>query len=135
LLFRSTYSQELKKIRDSQNSGAGTDSVYSPSVVWFKTMDESLRNISSTMTLGLMTISCRMDRFKYTINVGKRIYYVQSHLKRKIYLQEFLENFSILKPYVFFGLTNMFYRMHNTLTLRSLIASTKEHFTHQCRCI
>ncbi|KAF5296251.1 hypothetical protein FQA39_LY12588 [Lamprigera yunnana] len=48
--LRSTYSQELKKIKDSKKSGAGTDTIYVPTIKWFKIMDESLRNINSILT-------------------------------------------------------------------------------------
>ncbi|XP_045785921.1 uncharacterized protein LOC123881249 [Maniola jurtina] len=48
--IRSTYSQELKKIKDSKKSGAGTDTVYIPSVKWFSLLDASLRNLTSTLT-------------------------------------------------------------------------------------
>ncbi|KAF5298989.1 hypothetical protein FQA39_LY11621 [Lamprigera yunnana] len=48
--LRSTYSQELKKIKDSKKSGAGTDTTYVPTIKWFKIMDESLRNINSILT-------------------------------------------------------------------------------------
>ncbi|KAF5294813.1 hypothetical protein FQA39_LY00297 [Lamprigera yunnana] len=48
--LRSTYSQELKKIKDSKKSEAGTDTIYVPTIKWFKIMDESLRNINSILT-------------------------------------------------------------------------------------
>ncbi|KAF5288641.1 hypothetical protein FQA39_LY15336 [Lamprigera yunnana] len=48
--LRSTYSQELKKIKDSKKSGAATDTIYVPTIKWFKIMDESLRNINSILT-------------------------------------------------------------------------------------
>ncbi|XP_012547131.1 uncharacterized protein LOC101740234 [Bombyx mori] len=48
--IRSTYSQELKKIKDSKSSGAGTDTIYIPSVKWFSLLDASLRNLTSTLT-------------------------------------------------------------------------------------
>ncbi|XP_060809924.1 uncharacterized protein LOC106140308 [Amyelois transitella] len=48
--IRSTYSQELKKIKESKNSGAGTDTVYIPSVKWFSILDASLRNLNSILT-------------------------------------------------------------------------------------
>lgn len=41
--LRSSYAQELKKIAASTKSGASTDNVYVPKVVWFKTMDSFLR--------------------------------------------------------------------------------------------
>lgn len=49
-LFRSTYSQELKKIKDSKSSGAGTDTIYIPSVKWFSLLDASLRDLTSILT-------------------------------------------------------------------------------------
>ncbi|KAK9702999.1 hypothetical protein QE152_g29591 [Popillia japonica] len=48
--IRSTYSQELKKIKDSKNSGAGTDTVYIPSIKWFSLLDASLRTLTSILT-------------------------------------------------------------------------------------
>nr|CAI5826646.1 unnamed protein product [Callosobruchus analis] len=48
--IRSTYSQELKKIKDSKNSGAGSDMVYVPSVKWFSLLDASLQNLTSALT-------------------------------------------------------------------------------------
>ncbi|KAK5648149.1 hypothetical protein RI129_003041 [Pyrocoelia pectoralis] len=48
--LRSTYSQELKKIKDSKKSGTGTDTIYVPTIKWFQIMDESLRNLNSTLT-------------------------------------------------------------------------------------
>lgn len=47
--IRSTYSQELKKIKESMKSGAGTDSVYTPSLKWFRMADDTLRNIQSEL--------------------------------------------------------------------------------------
>ncbi|KAK4883823.1 hypothetical protein RN001_000094 [Aquatica leii] len=41
--LRSTYSQELKKIKDSKQSGAGADSVYVPHVKWFAEMHSFLQ--------------------------------------------------------------------------------------------
>lgn len=41
--LRSTYAQELKKIKDSKKSGAGTDSVYVPHVKWFEEMHAFLQ--------------------------------------------------------------------------------------------
>lgn len=48
--FRSTYSQELKKIKESKKSGAGADTIYIPSVKWFSILDGSLRNINTILT-------------------------------------------------------------------------------------
>ncbi|CAH2085039.1 unnamed protein product [Euphydryas editha] len=48
--IRSTYSQELKKIKDTKNSGAGTHTVYIPTVKWFSLLDASLRNLPSILT-------------------------------------------------------------------------------------
>jgi hypothetical protein len=36
--LRNSYSQELRKIEDSQKSGAGADDVYVPKVYWFAAM-------------------------------------------------------------------------------------------------
>ncbi|KAK4876607.1 hypothetical protein RN001_009113 [Aquatica leii] len=41
--LRSTYLQELKKIKDSKKSGAGADSVYVPHVKWFADMHSFLQ--------------------------------------------------------------------------------------------
>lgn len=41
--LRSSYCQELKKIADSERSGSGTDSVYVPKVIWFRTMNSFIR--------------------------------------------------------------------------------------------
>ncbi|XP_068250488.1 uncharacterized protein [Palaemon carinicauda] len=43
----STYSQELRKIKESKKSVAGTDSVYTPSVKWFTILDECLGNMNA----------------------------------------------------------------------------------------
>lgn len=56
--FRSTYSQELKKIKESKSSGAGTDMVYVPSVKWFSLLDESIRNINSILTESESNLVC-----------------------------------------------------------------------------
>ncbi|CAH2098281.1 unnamed protein product [Euphydryas editha] len=48
--IRSTYSQELKKIKDTKISGAGTDTVYIPTLKWFSLLDASLRNLTSVLT-------------------------------------------------------------------------------------
>ena len=41
--LRSSYSQELKKVADSERSGRGTDEVYKPKVFWFEQMDRFIR--------------------------------------------------------------------------------------------
>ncbi|GBP22649.1 hypothetical protein EVAR_13929_1 [Eumeta japonica] len=48
--IRSTYSQELKKIKDSKSSGAGTDTIYIPSVKWFSLLDASLRKLNAILS-------------------------------------------------------------------------------------
>lgn len=45
--IRSTYSQELKKIKNSKKPGSGADTVYVPSIKWFKSLNEALNNIDS----------------------------------------------------------------------------------------
>lgn len=41
--LRSTYAQELKKVRESNCSGAGTLEIYTPSLNWFKEMADFLQ--------------------------------------------------------------------------------------------
>lgn len=42
--FRSTYNQELQKIKNSEKSGAGTGELYKPSLKWFDDMDYIMKN-------------------------------------------------------------------------------------------
>lgn len=42
--LRTTYHQELKKIKDSMRSGAGSSDVYKPTIPWFKEMHSFLEN-------------------------------------------------------------------------------------------
>lgn len=44
--LKSTYSQELKKVKQSTKSGAGTDEVYNPHIKWFKLLDDALKNVN-----------------------------------------------------------------------------------------
>ena len=41
--LRSSYCQELKKIANSERSGAGTDEIYKPKVFWFEQMHSFIR--------------------------------------------------------------------------------------------
>lgn len=41
--LRNAYSQELRKIKESEVSGAGADDLYTPTVYWFQLMDNFLR--------------------------------------------------------------------------------------------
>lgn len=43
--IRSTYSQEKKKISESKKSGAGSSDVYTPTLKWFKILDDALNVI------------------------------------------------------------------------------------------
>ncbi|KAF5283217.1 hypothetical protein FQR65_LT14046 [Abscondita terminalis] len=42
--LRTTYHQELKKIKDSMRSGAGSSDVYKPTIPWFKEMHSFLED-------------------------------------------------------------------------------------------
>lgn len=44
--IRSTYSQELKKIKASETSGAGMDSLYKPNVKWFTILHDPLKSVN-----------------------------------------------------------------------------------------
>ncbi|XP_047517041.1 uncharacterized protein LOC125057407 [Pieris napi] len=43
--IRSTYSQEVKKIKESMKSRAGADSIYKPNVKWFDILHDVLRSV------------------------------------------------------------------------------------------
>lgn len=47
--IRSTYSQELKKIKDSVKSGCSADSIYVPSIKWYQILDNVLRGSNIEM--------------------------------------------------------------------------------------
>ncbi|XP_025203180.1 uncharacterized protein LOC112600218 [Melanaphis sacchari] len=61
--IRSTYSQELKKIKDSKRSGAGTDTIYVPSIKWFNILYDTLRSINSELTESHSNLVC----IQYTV--------------------------------------------------------------------
>lgn len=44
--LRSTYVQEVAKIKKSESSGAGTDDVYIPKMKWFQVMYSFLQKIN-----------------------------------------------------------------------------------------
>lgn len=44
--IRSTYSQELKKIKDSTKSGSGTDDIYKPTIKWFDMLHQALNSVN-----------------------------------------------------------------------------------------
>lgn len=44
--IRSTYSQELKKVKDSKKSGTGT--LYIPSLKWYATLDRAVKLVAAT---------------------------------------------------------------------------------------
>ena len=48
--LRNTYGQELNKIEKSLKSGMGTEDVYTPSLKWFKIMDQFLRRTKEKRT-------------------------------------------------------------------------------------
>lgn len=41
--LRNSFCQEMKKIADSERSGAGTDDIYKPKVFWFEHMNSFIR--------------------------------------------------------------------------------------------
>ncbi|XP_041969533.1 uncharacterized protein LOC121726304 [Aricia agestis] len=43
--LKSTYSQEVKKVRLSTKSGAGRDAIYNPRIKWFKLFDDALKAV------------------------------------------------------------------------------------------
>lgn len=44
-IIRSTYSQELKKIRESRKYGSSTDEIYVPTLKWFPILHDTLMTI------------------------------------------------------------------------------------------
>lgn len=48
--IRSTYAQEIKKIKESKDSGVEADLVYIPSLKWFSLMDERLQSVNTIQT-------------------------------------------------------------------------------------
>lgn len=46
-IIRSTYFQELRKIKDSLQSGANGYNVYVPNIKWFKMFDDALKSSRS----------------------------------------------------------------------------------------
>jgi hypothetical protein len=65
--IRSHYCQELKKIRNSKISGSGPDSVYKPTLVWFKTVDAFLRPFTA-QTAQCKSVSTLLLHFNYSCN-------------------------------------------------------------------
>ena len=43
--LKDCYRNELNKINRSKKSGAGTDDIYTPKLVWFSKADSFLRNV------------------------------------------------------------------------------------------
>jgi hypothetical protein len=48
--IKTVYRQELSKITKSKKSGAGTNNLYKPKLVWFEKADSFLRGVTATRT-------------------------------------------------------------------------------------
>lgn len=46
--IRSTYYQELKKVKDSMGTGSGADDVYKPNVKWYDTLNAVMQMVVPT---------------------------------------------------------------------------------------
>ncbi|XP_050684976.1 uncharacterized protein LOC126979606 [Leptidea sinapis] len=48
--IRSTYAQELKKIKDSSKCGSGTDDIYKPTIKWFDMLHQALNSVTISVS-------------------------------------------------------------------------------------
>jgi hypothetical protein len=63
--IRTHYCQELKKVRNSKISGSSPDSVYRPTLAWFKTVDAFLRPFTA-QTAQCKSVSILLLHFSYS---------------------------------------------------------------------
>ncbi|KAJ8953796.1 hypothetical protein NQ314_007209 [Rhamnusium bicolor] len=62
--LRSTYYQELKKVKESMGTGTGTDYVYTPHVRWFDTLHVILQTVTPTRkTLSNVVSNINYDNY------------------------------------------------------------------------
>jgi hypothetical protein len=62
-MIKTVYSQELNKIMKSKKSGAGTNDLYKPKLVWFEKADSFLRSVTATRPSKSNLVGT--ERFKY----------------------------------------------------------------------
>ena len=61
--FRSTYNQEVQKIKKSKSSGTSPDDVYKPTVKWFDVMDQIMKGSKGCSETGSNLVS-KFSHFK-----------------------------------------------------------------------
>ena len=61
--LKDAYRNEVNKVKKSMKSGAGTDDVYKPKLVWFEKADAFWRNVISGRESSSNLVSTRTFRF------------------------------------------------------------------------